>query len=50
MIRADFEEAGHDDVIRKLAADLGDKATEAEIRAKREEKMSEAKAQLVAET
>ncbi|SDY02539.1 DUF1476 domain-containing protein [Citreimonas salinaria] len=50
VIRADFEEAGHDDVIRKLVADLGDKATEAEIRAKREEMLVKAKAQLVEES
>ena len=33
VVAADFEEAGDEDVYRKVAADLGDKATEAEIRA-----------------
>jgi hypothetical protein len=50
VIRADFEEAGHDDVIRKVMADLGDKASESEIRAKREEMMVKAKAQLIEES
>lgn len=34
VVRADFEEAGHEDVYRKLAADLAGKADEATIRAK----------------
>lgn len=33
VVAADFVEAGHEDVIAKLAADLGDKASDAEIRA-----------------
>lgn len=37
VVRADFEEAGHDDVVRKVAGDLGSKADEATIRAKMEE-------------
>ena len=28
VIKADFEEAGHEDVVRKVAADLGDKCFE----------------------
>ena len=49
VIAADFEEAGDEDVYRKLAGDLGDKADEATIRAKMKELMVEAKAQLMAE-
>ena len=49
VIKADFEEAGHEDVYRKLAADLGDKADEATIRAKMAECMVTAKAQLMDE-
>lgn len=49
VIKADFEEAGHEDVYRKLAGDLGDKADEATIRAKMAECMAEAKAQLMSE-
>lgn len=49
VIRADFEEAGDEDVYRKVSGDLGDKATEAEIRAKMVELLGEAKAQLIDE-
>jgi len=34
VIKSDFEEAGDEDVIRKLVADLAGKADEASIRAK----------------
>jgi hypothetical protein len=49
VIKSDFEEAGDEDVYRKVSGDLGDKATEAEIRAKMVELMSVAKAQLMEE-
>ncbi len=49
VVRADFEEAGDADVVRKLAADLGGLATEATIRAKLAECMHEAKRQLMTE-
>jgi hypothetical protein len=49
VIKADFEEAGFEDVIRKVAGDLGERADEDTIRAKRTELMAEAKAQLVDE-
>jgi hypothetical protein len=49
VIKADFEEAGHEDVYRKVAGDLGDKADEATIRAKMSEFMAEAKGQLMSE-
>ncbi|RPE71325.1 hypothetical protein EDD53_0441 [Pacificibacter maritimus] len=46
VIKSDFEEAGHDDVIRKVVADLGDKSDEATVRAKRSECLIVAKGQL----
>jgi hypothetical protein len=46
VVRADFEEAGHEDVVRKLRADLGDKADEQTIRAKLDEMLLVAKEQL----
>ncbi|MEX0287161.1 MAG: DUF1476 domain-containing protein [Paracoccaceae bacterium] len=49
VIHADFEEAGHDDVVRKLMGDLGAKADEATIRAKMDEMMIEAQAQVLSE-
>ena len=49
VIRADFEEAGHEDVIGKLKADLGDKVSEGELRAKFDALLIEAKTQLVNE-
>lgn len=49
VIAADFEEAGHEDVYRKLAGDLGDKVDEATIRAQMTACLSEAKAQLMDE-
>lgn len=49
VVASDFEEAGHEDVIRKVAGDLGDKADPDTIRAKRAEFLAAAKAQLVDE-
>ncbi len=49
VIKADFEEAGDDDVMRKVSADLGDKADEATIREKMDTLLTEAKAQLMNE-
>lgn len=49
VVKADFEEAGHEDVFRKVAGDLGDRADEATIRTKMLEFLSEAKAQLMSE-
>lgn len=46
VIRADFEEAGHEDVVRKVMADLAGVADEATIRAKMAEFLTEAKAEL----
>ena len=49
VVRADFEEAGDEDVFRKVSGDLGDRATESEVRAKMAELMVEAKGQIAAE-
>jgi hypothetical protein len=49
VIKADFEEAGDEDVYRKVSGDLGDKATETEIRTKMVELLAVAKAQLMQE-
>ena len=49
VVKADFEEAGDEDVYRKVAGDLGDLATETEIRTQMVELMSVAKAQLMEE-
>ncbi|MBB5721491.1 hypothetical protein FHS72_001103 [Loktanella ponticola] len=49
VIKSDFEEAGHEDVYRKVSGDLGSKADEATIRAKMAECLIEAKAQLIDE-
>ncbi|WP_299785742.1 DUF1476 domain-containing protein [uncultured Marivita sp.] len=49
VVKADFEEAGHEDVVRKVSGDLGGKATDDEIRAKMAELMVVAKAQIMDE-
>lgn len=49
VVKADFEEAGDEDVYRKVSGDLGDKASEAEIRAKMAELLAVAKGQLLDE-
>lgn len=49
VIAADFEEAGDEDVYRKLAGDLGALADEATIRAKMAELKAVAKKQIVDE-
>ena len=49
VVKADFEEAGHEDVVRKVSGDLGDKATDDEIRKKLDELLVVAKGQLLKE-
>ena len=49
VIKSDFEEAGDEDVFRKVHGDLGDKVSEADLRAKMAELTIEAKAQLIDE-
>jgi hypothetical protein len=48
VVLADFEEAGDGDVIRKVAADLGSGVPEATIRAKMDELMERAIAEIQA--
>lgn len=53
VVQADFEEAGDEDVVRKLLGDLTAAecdVSEADIRAKLEEKTVEAKRQLMSES
>lgn len=49
VVLSDFEEAGHEDVVRKVAGDLEGKADADAIRAKMEELMPEAKSQIMQE-
>ncbi len=49
VVNADFEEAGIEDVVRKLTADLGTHASDADIRAKMKEMLPVAKSQLMQE-
>lgn len=49
VVAADFEEAGDNDVVRKVTGDLADKGVaEAEVRRKMDELLSEAAAQIKA--
>lgn len=50
VIKSDFEEAGDEDVFRKVSGDLGDRADEATIRKQMANLMVEAKDQLMNET
>jgi hypothetical protein len=50
VVSADFEEAGDEDVVRKVVADLAGKASADEIRAKMKELLLVAKAQLMSES
>ena len=49
VVKSDFEEAGDEDVFRKVSGDLGSKATDDEVSAKMAELMAVAKAQLMDE-
>ncbi len=49
VVLSDFEEAGHEDVVRKVAGDLGDLADADTIRGKMDELLRVAKEQLVKE-
>ncbi len=49
VVKSDFEEAGHEDVFRKVSGDLGHRADETTIRSKMAALMIEAKAQLMTE-
>lgn len=49
VVVADFEEAGHEDVVRKVVADLEGKITSEDIRTKRAELLIVAKEQMTNE-
>jgi hypothetical protein len=49
VVSADFEEAGNEDVVRKVASDLSGKASAEDIRAKMAELLIVAKTQLMNE-
>ena len=49
VVNADFEEAGIEDVVRKVAADMGSKASADQIRTKMAELLKVAKTQLMNE-
>ena len=49
VVSADFEEAGDEDVVRKVVADLNGKASADDVRAKLLELLPVAKAQLMSE-
>ncbi|EIE52941.1 aldolase [Salipiger aestuarii] len=49
VVKADFQEAGHEDVVRKLASDLTGKADPDAIRARRAELLVEARGQVLLE-
>ncbi|MCR9111005.1 DUF1476 domain-containing protein [Marivita sp. XM-24bin2] len=49
VVKADFEEAGHEDVVRKVSGDLDGKVTDDEIRAKMAELLIVAKGQVMDE-
>ncbi|MCX7889867.1 MAG: DUF1476 domain-containing protein [Rhodobacteraceae bacterium] len=50
VIAADFQEAGDEDVLRKVVADLGGAADAAAVRAKMAELLDEAKRQVMSES
>ncbi|MBP1804498.1 DUF1476 domain-containing protein [Rubellimicrobium aerolatum] len=49
VIKSDFQEAGEEDVFRKIRADLGDRADEPTLRARMRALLAEAKAQIMNE-
>lgn len=48
VVKSDMEEAGDEDVIRKVQGDLGSLASDAEIRSKLNEALTQAKKELAA--
>ena len=46
VVKAELQRSGGEDVLRKVSSDLGDRATDEEVRAKMEELMSLAKVQI----
>lgn len=49
VVSADLEEAGHEDVVRKLSADLGSRVSETQIRAKLLELLPQAQLEVMQE-
>lgn len=49
VVKSDFQEAGHEDVVRKVATDLGDLADADTIRGKMDELLRVAKDQVMKE-
>lgn len=49
VVAADLEEAGHEDVVRKLAADLGSRVSKDQIRAKLLEMLPQAQEEVMQE-
>jgi len=49
VVIADLEEAGHEDVVRKVSGDLGDKSSADEIRAKMDGLLAIAREQVMSE-
>jgi hypothetical protein len=49
VIKSDFQEAGEEDVFRKVKADLAGRADDATIRTRMRDLLAEAKAQLMGE-
>ncbi len=49
VVLADFEEAGHEDVVRKVAADLAGVSDADTVRAKMDELMPQAKSEIMTE-
>jgi len=49
VVKADFEEVGHEDVMRKVLGDLDGRVPEDQVRAKYDALLIEAKAQLMNE-
>jgi hypothetical protein len=49
VVKADFQEAGHEDVMRMVLSDLGDRVPEATVRRKYDELLIVAKEQLMNE-
>ena len=49
VVKSDFEEAGDDDVLRKVSADLGDKASDEAIREKMKALLQDATDQIMNE-
>ncbi|AHD01061.1 DUF1476 domain-containing protein [Leisingera methylohalidivorans] len=49
VVSADLVEAGHDDIVRKLAGDLGPRASENQIRSKLLEMMPRAQEEILSE-